>query len=157
VRLRRTILLKNTLIPKLYIDIYDNFCYHCRMISDFRKTLYITGGWLCVILGFIGIFVPVLPTTSFLLLAAFLFTRSSKRTLHWLENNRLFGAYIRNYRAGYGMRMHDKVITLVMLWGGIGASIYFIQGPLWVELLLLVVAIAVTAHIALLKVYRPEA
>jgi uncharacterized protein len=138
---------------------------HLRKTSDknsgdpmqkVQKTLFITGGILCIILAFIGIVVPVLPTTPFLLLAAFLFTRSSPRALHWLENNRLFGAYIRNYRSGRGMKLSDKIISLTLLWIAIGISVVFAIDNHWIQILLLGIAIGVTFHLMRLKTYRPN-
>ena len=124
-----------------------------------RKTsriLLIVGGVVCVLLSLIGILIPVLPTTPFLLLAAFLFARSSPRALHWLESNRLLGAYIRNYRAGRGMKMVDKIISLTLLWLGIGLSIWKLVDTLWVQAGLLIIAVGVTVHLARVKTYRPE-
>ncbi len=107
-------------------------------------------------LGLLGIFVPVLPTTVFLLLAAFFFGRSSDRALHWLLHNRWFGPYIRNYREGRGMEVKNKVFTLAVLWTGIGATIVFAVDTLWVRLLLLAVAVGVTIHILWIKTYYPD-
>lgn len=124
-----------------------------------RKTsriLLITGGVACVLLALIGIFIPVLPTTPFLILAAFLFAHSSPRALHWLENNRLLGAYIRNYRAGRGMKLVDKIISLTLLWLGIGLSIWKLVDTLWLQLVLLSVAVGVTIHLLRVKTFRPQ-
>jgi uncharacterized membrane protein YbaN (DUF454 family) len=125
-------------------------------MQNIKRTLYITGGFLCVILAFIGIFVPLMPTTAFLLLAAFLFSRSSKRALHWLEYNRLFGKYIRDYRAGRGIPLPQKIITLAILWISILLTIIYAIENHWVEILLLGVAVGVTIHLARLKTYQPE-
>lgn len=122
---------------------------------NLRNMLFAAGGVICVVLAFLGVLIPVLPTTPLLLLAAFLFTRSSPRALHWLENNRLFGAYIRNYRSGRGMKLRDKVITLALLWLGIGLSIVFLLDRLWLELLVAAVAAGVTAHLVRIKTCRP--
>lgn len=126
-------------------------------MKNIRKTLYITGGFICVILAFIGIFVPLMPTTAFLLLAAFLFSRSSKRALHWLEYNHLFGKYIRDYRAGRGIPTPHKIFTLALLWITIGLTILYATENHWVKTLLLAVAVGVTIHLIRLKTYQPEA
>ena len=88
-----------------------------------RKTLLIICGFLFVGLGILGIFLPVLPTTVFFLLAAACFARSSPRFYHWLLHNRWFGSYIRNYREGRGLPMRHKVITVALLWLTIGFAI----------------------------------
>ena len=123
-------------------------------MNDIRKLIYIACGTLCVALGVLGIFVPLLPTTGPLLLAAFFYSRSSPRFYHWLLYNRWFGAYIKNYRAGHGIPIRSKVITLLTLWVTIGASMFLIPSW-WVKLLLLAVAVGVTIHILAIKTYRP--
>ena len=72
-------------------------------------------GTLCVALGVIGIFLPIMPTTVFLLLAAACYARSSEQFYHRLLNHRYLGSYIRNHREGRGMKRRDKIVTLVML------------------------------------------
>ena len=67
------------------------------------KIILISVGSLSVLLGILGIFLPLLPTTPFLLLAALCYSRSSERFYQWLVTNRWFGEYIRNYREGRGI------------------------------------------------------
>ena len=111
------------------------------------RVLLITAGSLCVALAVLGIFLPVLPTTPFLLLAAFCYARGSERFHHWLLNNRCFGAYIRNYREGRGMPLRHKILTLALLWLTIGLTALRVVPHWWGRLLLLVVAIGVTVHV----------
>ena len=73
-------------------------------------------------LGVLGIFLPLLPTTVFLLLAAACYARSSERFYLKLVNSPWLGGYIRNQREGRGMRRRDKIVTLALLWIGIGAT-----------------------------------
>jgi len=120
------------------------------------KGIYIFLGILCVVLAFLGILLPVLPTTPFLLLAAFFFARSSDRFLHWLLNNRLFGSYIRNYREGRGMTLRNKVFTLSLLWLTILLTVIFAIDALWLRLLLIGIASGVTIHISRINTYRPK-
>ena len=124
-------------------------------MKNIRRWLLIACGMLCVAVGVIGIFVPLLPTTSPLLLAAFCFARSSPRFYHWLLHNRVFGSYIKNYREGRGMPLRSKFVTLALLWLTIGFSIIYIT-PWWIKLLLLIIALGVTIHILWIKTYRPE-
>lgn len=126
-------------------------------MTSLARSLFLLGGSLCVVLALVGVFVPVLPTTPFLLLAAFLFTRSSRRALHWLETNRLFGNYFHNYRSGRGMALRQKIITISLLWLSIGLSIIYVIDIPWVQLLLLVIAAGVTTHLVRINTYRPEA
>jgi uncharacterized membrane protein YbaN (DUF454 family) len=73
------------------------------MQTTAKRRLLIVAGTLFTGLGIIGIFVPILPTTPFLLLAAACFMRSSERFYHWLINNRILGAYVRDYMEGKGI------------------------------------------------------
>ena len=113
-------------------------------------------GTLFVGLGLVGIFLPVLPTTPFLLLAAVCYARSSQRFYDWLLNNRWFGEYIRNYREGKGVHLRHKVSALVLLWGTIGAAVLVWVHNGWVRALLLVIAVGVTIHLVQLKTLRSE-
>ncbi len=119
------------------------------------KALFIALGTLSVAFGVVGIFVPILPTTPFLLLAAFFYARSSDTFLRWLLYNRWFGAYIRNYREGHGIPRREKFLTITALWLTIGLSATFAVSLWWVKLLLIVIAIAVTIHLVMIKTYQP--
>lgn len=118
--------------------------------SKFVKGLYFTAGTICLILGIIGIVLPILPTTPFLLLAAACYARSSERFYNWLLNNRILGSYIRNYREGKGMPIKIKIFTITLLWITILISVFFIQ-ILWVRILLIIIACAVSIHIILIR------
>ena len=126
-------------------------------MNRLTKTLLIALGSLCVTLGVIGMFIPILPTTPFLLLAAFFYARSSQRFYHWLLTNRWFGEYIRNYREGNGMPLRQKVFTIVLLWLTIGVAIFFMITTWWVRLILLAIACGVTYHLISIKTYKPTA
>ncbi len=121
-----------------------------------NKILLIFLGTLCVALGVLGIFLPVLPTTPFLLLAALFYGHSSKRFYHWLTTNRWFGEYIRNYREGKGIPLKQKVLTAVLLWLTIGFTAWLAVTLWWVRLLLLAIAGGVTIHLVWVKTYKPE-
>lgn len=114
-------------------------------------------GTLCVALGAIGVVLPVLPTTPFLLLAAACYARSSERFYVWLMTNRWCGAYIRNYREGRGIPLRQKVLTLALLWTTIGASACFAVSNGWVRLLLLAIAAGVTLHLLHIPTFRNRA
>lgn len=111
-------------------------------------------GSLAVALGALGIFLPLLPTTPFLLLAAFCYARSSRRFYDWLLNNHWFGAYIRNYREGRGIALRHKIVALTLLWSTIGYSVVFATEKFWLRLLLIAIATGVTTHLLWIKTYR---
>jgi hypothetical protein len=117
-----------------------------------RRILLVIAGSLCVVLGLLGAVLPVLPTTPFLLLAAACYLRSSRRLYHWLLTNRLFGDYLRRYRAGEGLPRGFKIWTIAVLWLSLGSSALFaVPDRLWwVRLLLLTVGIGVTTHLVLI-------
>jgi len=120
------------------------------------RIMLIVIGTICVILGIVGIFLPLLPTTPFLLLAAFCYSRSSDRFYHWLITNRWFGEYIRNYREGRGIALRQKVIALSLLWLTMSYSIWFVVSQWWVQLILLSIAVSVTIHLVRMKTFRSE-
>jgi len=125
-------------------------------MAGFKQTALIAGGSLCVALGVVGMFLPVLPTTPFLLLAAVCYARSSKRLYHWLLTNRWFGAYIRNYREGRGIPRMQKALTLLLLWLTIGSTVIFGVTLWWVRLMLIGIASGVTIHILRIPTFIPE-
>jgi uncharacterized membrane protein YbaN (DUF454 family) len=120
--------------------------------SKFVRTLYVIAGTICLVLGIIGIILPVLPTTPFLLLSAACYARGSERFYNWLLNNRILGPYIRNYREGKGMPIKTKIFTITTLWITILISIFFFAHKiLWLTILLIVIASAVSTHIILIR------
>jgi len=121
-----------------------------------KRIAILTLGCISLAVGVIGIFLPLIPTTGPLLLAAVCFDRSSPRFHSWLMNNRYLGGYIKNYREGRGLPMMQKVCTIGLLWTTITISIVFAVDAMWGKALLALIAIAVTLHVATLPTYRPE-
>jgi hypothetical protein len=106
--------------------------------------------------GLLGVFIPLLPTTPFLLLAAGCWMRSSQRLHDWLLHHGWFGDYVRNYVEYRAVRLRARVVTLVLLWGVIGATALLAVGSWWVRALLGVVALGVTWHLLTLKTLTPD-
>ena len=118
-------------------------CYFCAV----RTFLIILGG-LSLLLGLLGIFVPLLPTTPFLLLAAALWVRSSPRLYAWLLSHRRLGPYIRNFRENRAIPLRAKVVSLTLLWATLLYCIVaVVDAWWWAQLVLLCVAVGVTWHI----------
>jgi uncharacterized membrane protein YbaN (DUF454 family) len=115
------------------------------------KVVLIIVGIISMSLGVMGIFLPVLPTTPFLLLAAACFIRSSEKLYNFLIQNKYFGKYIKDYREGKGIPKRTKVLAIGLLWISIGASLTFVITKLFLRIILAVVAILVTVHIARIK------
>lgn len=89
-----------------------------------RKILYITLGILSIILGIIGIFVPGLPTTPFLLLSSWLFYKSSQKLHDRLHRSRWLGKYIRQYESKQGISIASKLISILCMWIMINISAF---------------------------------
>ena len=94
--------------------------------SRMKKTILVICGILAVVLGIAGIFLPLLPTTPFLLVAAACYVRSSERLYKWLTTNRWTGSYIQTYQKGTGLPLRAKILTVAILWGTVGWSTYLI-------------------------------
>lgn len=120
------------------------------------RRLLILAGTFSLALGVVGMFLPILPTTPFMLLAAFCYARSSQRFYHWLMHNRWFGSYIRNYREGRGIPLKQKLLTILLLWLSIGYAAGFVASAWWLRALLVAIAAGVTLHLVRVKTYRPE-
>lgn len=121
-----------------------------------KKWLLVLAGLVSVVLALIGIVVPLLPTTPFLLLAAVCFARSSKRLYAWLLNHRWFGSYIRNYHKYRAVSRQVKISTLILLWVTIAFAVIRVVDLWWLRLLLLLVALSVTVHVVKLKTLPPK-
>jgi uncharacterized protein len=111
------------------------------------KYIYLVIGSLSAALGIIGIFLPLLPTTPLVLLAAFCFFRSSNRAYQWLLNNKLLGPYIRNYYEKKGIPLKTKVFVLSLLWVSISYSAFIVLDKIYLQIMLLSIATFVTIHI----------
>ena len=115
-----------------------------------QNKLIFVGGTITLILGIIGIFLPILPTTPFLLISAAAYAKSSSKFYHWLLHNKVLGSYIRNYKEGLGMPIKVKIFTLSFLWIMIIIALLIVQ-ILWVQIVLVLIALAVSIHVILIR------
>ncbi len=120
-----------------------------------RKYVYILLGSVSLALGVIGIAVPVLPTTPFLLLTSFFYLRSSERLHGWLMNNRILGPYIYSYMTYKAIPGKTKLFTIIFLWSTLTISMIVVPS-LHVRIFLAVVGITVTVHLVLLRTLSDE-
>ena len=118
------------------------------------RALFFVAGTVSLAIGTIGIVLPILPTTPLLLLALACYCRSSKRMTKWVLTNKYFGSYIRRYKEGKGIPIKTKIIAIATLWITISYSAFFIVNIWIVQLILFVIAIAVSIHIIRLPKYR---
>jgi uncharacterized protein len=113
-------------------------------------------GFTCLGLGFVGAFLPVMPTTVFILIAAYAFARSSPRFYGWLLRHPTFGPLIRNWRAGRGLTTRAKITAVTMIVLTIGSSAIFFVSSLWVRILLVVIAVSVITFLLTRPTAPPE-
>lgn len=118
------------------------------------RAFLVAAGTVLVGIGILGIFLPLLPTTVFFLMAAACYGKSSPGAYRWLTTNRWFGRYLRDYREEHGATLGTKLFSLGSLWLGIGISGYFLRDNYWVDGILLVVAVAVSIHLLMLNTIR---
>ena len=112
-----------------------------------RKVLYISIGILSVWLGIIGIFVPGLPTTPFLLLSSWLFYKSSKRMHDFLHRSKWLGDYIRRYESKQGVSWTSKLISIGCMWTMISISAFVVLENWHFRILLLVLGLIGTVSV----------
>ena len=116
-------------------------------MSRLLRTLYNVAGWHCLSLGFIGIFVPILPTTPFVLLAAFCFSRGSIHFHHWLLRQKTFGPLIHDWHQHGIIRRHVKLTAVGSIVILMGYAIFFAVSSLLLKIALGFVAVGVIGFI----------
>ena len=124
-------------------------------MKNLKKKIYIFVGILSVGLGIIGVFLPVMPTVPFLLVALFCFERSSKKYHDMILNNKYFGKVLKDYYEGRGLTTSVKIKAILFLTCGIAFSFYKVQ-HLYLRIMLVVIWLGVTIHIILLKTKPKE-
>ncbi len=112
-----------------------------------KKYIYIALATIFTLLGLIGVCMPVLPTTPFLLLAIFFYMRSSRRGVKMILKNRYLSPYIKSYFSKKGISFSTFVRTLFLLWITIGSCIIWATDALYMRIFLATVAICVTIHL----------
>lgn len=123
------------------------------MLKGLKKWVLISLGSFSLVLGVIGLFVPILPTTPFLLLASFCFMHSSKSLYHKLIEHRIFGTYIQNYMIHRSASKRAKWVAMMMLWISLSISIYMISNAL-MRILLAGIGLFVSIHVLSLKTLK---
>jgi|TARA_B100000315_G_scaffold233706_1_gene247045 hypothetical protein len=115
------------------------------------RGVLIVAGTFFLGLGVLGIILPILPTTPFLLLSAACYSRGSNRFYKWLIGNRWFGKYISDYRSGKGIPIRAKIIAVITLWATILFTVFTIVTHPILRLILFIIAISVTIHLLMTK------
>jgi uncharacterized membrane protein YbaN (DUF454 family) len=123
--------------------------------NRFKRIAYLILGIICVCMGIIGVFLPVWPTTIFMILAAWFFIRSSEKYYYLLIRNRIFGKMIRNYREFRGIEKSTRIKSIALLWITLAIS-FIIVNIICVKILLVCVGIGVTCHLTALRTLTEE-
>ena len=118
------------------------------------KYILIILGSICLTLGVIGIFLPLLPTTPFLLLAAALYVRSSEKLYQWLINQKYLGTYIRNFREHRAIPLRAKIISVSMVWITLIYCAIHISPLIWIKAIFILLATGITWHILSYKTLK---
>ena len=112
-----------------------------------RRHLYLAGGWLSLSLAFLGIFLPLLPTTPFVLLAAGCFSRSSQRLHQWLLTQSTFGPLLRDWQQYGVIRLRIKCLTTVIMVLLVGYPLLYGAIPVWAKGSLVLIEVGVLGFI----------
>lgn len=120
------------------------------------KLLLIVLGWIFVGLGVIGIFLPLMPTTIFMIIAAWCFARSSEKFYIWLVYHPRFGKTVRDFYEKKGMSLKSKITSIVMMTTAISISAIFFTQKVFVRIILFSIAIGVAIYIASLKTIKSD-
>lgn len=118
-----------------------------------KVLLFLTGS-LSLGIGVLGIFVPGLPTTVFLLGAAACYVKSSDRMYNWLLRHQILGRYIRTYRTHRAMPLKSKIIALTLMWSMIGLSVFVFIDQFWVQLIVILSGFVGTVVIIRVKTMK---
>lgn len=105
-------------------------------------------GSIAVLLAVLGVFLPLLPTTPFLLLASACYFRSSPRMYRWLMSNRILGDYLLNFQSGKGIPLRAKIVSVLLIWASLSFSIYKMDA---IAVKLILAAIGIALSIAMLR------
>jgi uncharacterized membrane protein YbaN (DUF454 family) len=120
------------------------------IVKSIKKYVLIFIGSLSLAFGIVGIFIPVLPTTPFLMLSSLCYIHSSKRLYNWLINHKIFGEYIYNYMTYRAVKRSTKIGALLFLWLSLMISMLVVSS-LHLRIFLFAVGIGVSIHLYTLK------
>ena len=118
------------------------------------KYLFAFFGTVSLVLGIMGVFLPVLPTTPFLLLAAALYMRSSQRLYDWLMSHKHLGAYIKNFREYKALPLRVKIVSVTMVWATLLYCAISVAKEWWMSAMFIAIALGVTIHILSYKTLK---
>lgn len=112
-----------------------------------KRPLLLAAGWICVAIGLVGAFVPLLPTTPFLLLAVWAFSKSSPEMAERIRNHRIAGPYVRDWQDDGVIPVQAKILATGMMGAAVAYMHFGAHAPLWAVAITLVVMLAVSTFI----------
>lgn len=121
-----------------------------KVKSPVLRGVLIVCGWLAIVCGVAGIFLPVVPTVPFLLLAAACFAKSSEVFHQWLLQHNHLGPLVHGYLNGAGIPLRAKMTSLAMICTSVPASVIFFVNSFWVKVVLVVIAMIICAYLLFL-------
>lgn len=111
-----------------------------------KRILYLLLGWLSLITGIIGIFLPLLPTTPLVLLAAWCFSKSSERFHTWLLEHKFFGPIVKDWQSSDGIPRQARNRAIIFMWLGMGISIWVVS-RFWATIGLIFIGLCVSTYL----------
>ena len=136
---------------------FKTYSLYVLLLLYFMKKLLTFLGFLSLALGIVGAFLPILPTTPFVLLAAGLFAKSSEKFHKKLLEHKVFGELIRDYQEDKSIPLYAKVISISTMWASILFAVFVpARDKLWLQIILLVIATGVSIHILRYKTRRKK-
>jgi len=132
----------------------DGYCIPDSALKRTLRGILFIAGTIFLVLGLLGIFLPLLPTTPFLLLASACYARSSQRVHCWLLGNRWLGDYIKNYEQGNGIPLKAKLTMISLLWVSMLLSITFVLSDILLRSILILIGVCVTAYLVSIKTLK---
>lgn len=125
-------------------------------MKSIMKSILIGVGTLSIVFGVIGLFLPIIPTTPFLLLAGACYMRSSEKHHKRLLENKWLGPYLKDYYEDKGIPLYAKIISISFLWVSLSVSMVFFAKTLWVRIILIGIGAGVTIFLLRQKTKKPE-
>lgn len=113
------------------------------MIDQSKKTLFFILGWISISLGVLGVFLPILPTTPFAILAAYLFSKSSEKYHQWLLNQKIFGPMIKQWEEHGVISLRAKILATVMMTLLFGYTLIFVPVNIIIKCIVTAIGLAV--------------